>query len=261
MSLFSSLFRWFKKEPTSDTCEDRERRYPSEQSADMCSQENDTVEVERGDIVLGVIRKIIRGGLLVDIGLEDMAFLPKEETGSHPYTWNRLLGKEHTFVVLKSEYGSVVVSLRIALEIDRQKRSEEERENPAENRFKLRVLDVHQNHCAFTESFGQYVAGVLYGHNIKADGHSLPIYMTDLLLDIYSTLDTPVTFEVIGSFASDGLEYAILQKDHKTFYSDVAKGYFHNLKVGDSMALKLLGATANYKILRDPKHAFWAIVS
>ena len=87
MSLFSSLFRWFKKEPTSDTCEDRERRYPSEQSADMCSQENDTVEVERGDIVLGVIRKIIKGGLLVDIGLEDMAFLPKEETGSH-YIFN-----------------------------------------------------------------------------------------------------------------------------------------------------------------------------
>ena len=261
MSLFSSLFSWFKKEPTSDTCEDRERRYPSEQSADMCSQENDTVEVERGDIVLGVIRKIIKGGLLVDIGLEDMAFLPGSETGLHPATWNRLLGKEHTFVVLKSECGSVVVSLKIALEIDRQKRSEEERENPAENRFKLRVLDVHQNHCAFTESFGQYVAGVLYGHNIKADGHSLPIYMTDLLLDIYSTLDTPVTFEVIGSFASDGLEYAILQKDHKTFYTDVAKGYFHNLKVGDSMALKLLGATANYKILRDPKHAFWGIIS
>lgn len=428
MSLFSSLFSWFKKEPTSDTCEDRERRYPSEQSADMCSQENDTVEVERGDIVLGVIRKIIKGGLLVDIGLEDMAFLPKEETGSHPYTWNRLLGKEHTFVVLKSEYGSVVVSLRIALEIDRQKRldfnagdvldfnvgdvvegkvlkrnkggfiievcekkvfmpyseagileesererligqtmemmvkdsnvdsvivslrmmhkdnerkvkelmessqsewegiivrrdsrgyivsikgiealwpsqcipctesndlissrwefifsdfsdssnmptvirvidrdlaqkSDEEIENPAENRFKLRVLDVHQNHCAFTEPFGQYVAGVLYGHNIKADGHSLPVYITDFLLEIYSTLDTPVTFEVIGSFASGGLEYAILQKDHKTFYSDEAKRYFLNLKVGDSMALKLLGATANYKILRDPKHAFWGIVS
>lgn len=428
MSLFSSLFSWFKKEPTSDTCEDRERRYPSEQSPNMCSQENDTVEVKRGDIVLGVIRKITKGGLLVDIGLEDMAFLPGSHTGSHPYTWNRLLGKEHTFVVLKNEYGSVVVSLKIALEIDRQKRlgfnagdvvdfnagdvvegkvlkrnkggfiievcekkvfmpyseagileesererligqtmemmvkdsnvnsvivslrmmhkddkrkikelmesgqsewegiivrrdsrgyivsikgiealwpsqcipctesddlissrwefifsdfsdssniptvirvidrdlaqkSDEEIENPAENRFKLRMLDVHQNHCAFTESFGQYVAGVLYGHNIKADGQSLPIYITDLLLDIYSTLDTPVTFEVIGSFASDGLEYAILQKDHKTFYTDEAKRCFHNLKVGDSMALKLLGATANYKILRDSKYAFWGIIS
>lgn len=420
MSLFSSLFRWFKKEPTSDTCEDRERRYPSEQSADTCSQENDTVEVKRGYIVLGVIRKIIKGGLLVDIGLEDMAFLPGSHTGSHPSTWDRLLGKEHKFVVLENEDGSVVVSLEIALKVDRQKRldfnagdvvegkvlrrndggfiievceekvfmpyseagileeserdsligqtmemmvkdsnvdsfivslkmmhkddkrkvkelmesgqsewkgivvrrnskgyivsikgiealwpsqciphterndliasrwkfifsdfsdssnrptvirvidrdfaqkSDEEIENPAENRFKLRVLDIHQNHCAFTEPFGQYVAGVLYGHNIKADGHSLPVYITDFLLEIYSTLDTPVTFEVIGSFASGGLEYAILQKDHKTFYSDEAKRYFHSLKVGDSMALKLLGATANYKILRDPKYAFWGIVS
>lgn len=420
MSLFSSLFRWFKKEPTSDTCEDRERRYPSEQSADTCSQENDTVEVKRGYIVLGVIRKIIKGGLLVDIGLEDMAFLSGSHTGSHPSTWDRLLGKEHKFVVLENEDGSVVVSLEIALKVDRQKRldfnagdvvegkvlrrndggfiievceekvfmpyseagileeserdsligqtmemmvkdsnvdsfivslkmmhkddkrkvkelmesgqsewkgivvrrnskgyivsikgiealwpsqciphterndliasrwkfifsdfsdssnrptvirvidrdfaqkSDEEIENPAENRFKLRVLDIHQNHCAFTEPFGQYVAGVLYGHNIKADGHSLPVYITDFLLEIYSTLDTPVTFEVIGSFASGGLEYAILQKDHKTFYSDEAKRYFHSLKVGDSMALKLLGATANYKILRDPKYAFWGIVS
>lgn len=420
MSLFSSLFRWFKKEPTSDTCEDRERRYPSEQSADTCSQENDTVEVKRGYIVLGVIRKIIKGGLLVDIGLEDMAFLPGSHTGSHPSTWDRLLGKEHKFVVLENEDGSVVVSLEIALKVDRQKRldfnagdvvegkvlrrndggfiievceekvfmpyseagileeserdsligqtmemmvkdsnvdsfivslkmmhkddkrkvkelmesgqsewkgivvrrnskgyivsikgiealwpsqciphterndliasrwkfifsdfsdssnrptvirvidrdfaqkSDEEIENPAENRFKLRVLDIHQNHCAFTEPFGQYVAGVLYGHNIKADGHSLPVYITDFLLEIYSTLETPMTFEVIGSFASGGLEYAILQKDHKTFYSDEAKRYFHSLKVGDSMALKLLGATANYKILRDPKYAFWGIVS
>lgn len=420
MSLFSSLFSWFGKGPTSDTCEDRERRYPSRQSRDMGSQENDPVEVEQGDIVPGVIKKKVKGGLRVDIGLENMAFLPGSHTGSNPSTWDRLLGEEHTFFVLKNEGDSVVVSLKIARKINRQKRldfntgdvvkgkvlsrnkggfiievceekvfmpyseagildeserdsligqimdvmvkdsnvdqfivslkmmhkddkrkakelmesgqsewegivvrrnskgyivsikgiealwpsqciphtesndlissrlkftfsdfidssnrptvirvidrelaqkSDEEIENPAENRFKLRVLDVHQNHCAFTEPFGPYVAGVLYGHNIKADGHSLPIYITDLLLEIYSTLETPVTFEVLGSFASDELEYAVLQKDHKTFYTDEAKRYFHNLKVGDSMALKLLGATANYKILRDPKYAFWGIIS
>lgn len=420
MSLFSSLFSWFGKGPTSDTCEDRERRYPSRQSRDMGSQENDPVEVEQEDIVPGVIKKKVKGGLRVDIGLENMAFLPGSHTGSNPSTWDRLLGEEHTFFVLKNEGDSVVVSLKKARKINRQKRldfntgdvvkgkvlsrnkggfiievcegkvfmpyseagildeterdsligqtmevmvkdsnvnsfigslrmmhkddkrkakelkesgqsewegivvrrnskgyivsiegiealwpsqciphtesndlissrwkfsfsdfidssnrptvirildrdlaqkNDEEIENPAENRFKLRVLDVHQNHCAFTEPFGQYVAGVLYGHNIKADGHSLTIYITDLLLEIYSTLDTPVTFEVIGSFASDGLEYAILQKNHKTFYTDEAKRYFHSLNVGDSMALKLLGATANYKILRDPKYAFWGIIS
>jgi small subunit ribosomal protein S1 len=74
---------------------------------------------KEGDITEGTVSKMVKGGLMVDIGIE--AFLPASLAGTRsPRELSRLIGKKHKFKILKINYPrkNIVVSRKDYLEME-----------------------------------------------------------------------------------------------------------------------------------------------
>ena len=98
----------------------------SKLKADKMSHWEETVNLcKEGKVVTGKVMRKVKGGLMVDIGLE--AFLPASHVGlRHVKNLDSFLGKEFEFKVIKInlERRNVVLSRRVLLEEERKKQRE-----------------------------------------------------------------------------------------------------------------------------------------
>jgi len=98
----------------------------SKLKADRMSHWEETVNLcKEGKVVTGKVMRKVKGGLMVDIGLE--AFLPASHIGlRHVKNMDSFLGKELEFKVIKinPERRNVVLSRRVLLEEERKKQRE-----------------------------------------------------------------------------------------------------------------------------------------
>lgn len=98
----------------------------SKLKADRMSHWEETMSLcKEGKVVTGKVMRKVKGGLMVDIGLE--AFLPASHIGlRHVKNLDSLLGKDFEFKVIKinPERRNVVLSRRALLEEDRKKQRE-----------------------------------------------------------------------------------------------------------------------------------------
>lgn len=124
----------------------------SKAKADKMSHWEDAVNLcKEGKIITGKVVRKVKGGLMVDIGLE--AFLPASHVGlRHVKNLDTFLGKEYEFKVIKinPERRNVVLSRRALLE--------EERKHQREKVFAtLKVGDIIEGMVKNITDFGAFI--------------------------------------------------------------------------------------------------------